>query len=796
MAPLVNDLSDDDIRKLSGQGFSDEQIHNYMVYGDANGPQKSKPEGGFFSTDTLKGVGQAAVQGMAGVADTLRDVGGVLYPELSRGAPLFADGGPSIKDKAAREYGLPKVTATGVGGRAQDALYDASRLAAGNLILPGSAVEKAVATGLQTLGGQVTNAFGLGKVPGQIAGGLATAPVMAGGEALMGATTSERAFQSAMEDPQFASAFKYAQAKGLLDTPTAQEAIKNGKMTQEIWNSVKAGQAGVNAMVKADGTDILPSSALNMRATASQNAAAQAQMMDEKGVDLLATNITTGASPVVHTDEAGNILNVQNPFNPYTGTFTGSAQGPKSISQMVEDAKVAQNLIQESRTQLLQQADVALNAHNANASNTPISKISFQRDVEPLLGDLSKRIQDAEGYLINDSTSQGMRSAYSKIKDTFYNLGTVTKQSSSYPRGIDFEMSPSQVNELLVQMNAYRRMLGEFDAATLQGENAGNLSQVAEIKGQLDAIPQIQSALSSVLKNKIDEIAMVVPEFSGSGQALSLMNSRYGALQQFERSASNSDSFNDKGFSQVGRDSLNRAVREDDSMLPNSPSAAGLTSQAWSWLKNKLGSGPEISPEAQRLSDATAFQQSRVSDMITYGQAARGSPSPLMSRNWDVVKSDASQWGRFTNFALMATGVNVNQMPEEQQKQIYRGLLSDPRLGVEVPQNGYASALTFDGKTQVVGIDKDLALQKGSRIKDPAQRALQVGGLLEDGTLLPEPMKSPDPAPAKQVDTSLAAMKFLQAGIESDPTPPDPIITQMTDSENMLDKMNKAMQYH
>ena len=204
--------------------------------------QKAQRKGSFFSTDTLKGVGQAAVQGMAGVGDSALSAAqafnSVVNPALAENINenlSFArqQGVPTtLKGMADKYVGEPQVTATGASGNAQEALYDATRLGVENLATPGSMIEKGATTALQTAGGLISEGLGGDKSTGQAVGGFLT-PL---GEMAYGDLKPVNPEANAL---QYEAAANGVTPQGLAQSLKRGASFENGAVDTPILNSYK-----------------------------------------------------------------------------------------------------------------------------------------------------------------------------------------------------------------------------------------------------------------------------------------------------------------------------------------------------------------------------------------------------------------------------------------------------------------------------------------------------------------------------------------------------------------------------
>lgn len=663
-------------------------------------------------------------------------------------------------------------------------------------------------------GGRTAYNWGIDKVTGQektgaeygkqfrqdlAAGPALLAPVgvaktLARGDAMLAKAATVREMKAAaMTDPTSQAALRFAENRGLLNTPSAQRDLTAGRLTPELQEAAGAAQreavltktAGVDS-----GKDYLPGTALGYPENNSMRSAAASETMAEAGPTIINSNVLQGGERI----------------NPFTGKFEGPPSAPTDSYALANRMELASADIIQARKMTVAALDEAQQTINKQSPGEPkIRGIMFDADMavtSEAMSELSNVIQKRRQLIQSEPMAQGMQQAWNQVEASFEAVNNSTGYDrwrkigpgGSFQKG---ELSPSQMLDMIENMNAVRKSLGEFDEmAKANGLNSTH-NDFAGRASELYALGKIQTAAQAALEAKAGEILSLAPSAKGyylwqerlapvTADTLATMNRTYGAFQTAKEAAQTYGNTTGRGL--VTPEPGRLLTTQKDA------SAADLINNPKKTLIQKgldaVGLGgrdPNLPLQASQRN--TIRPNAAISQMLD-GLLLRQKAVPILSRDWEKVRIDPTQIAEVGNRAVMMGLVAQGQfenLSDPLKHQVFQMVATTLPDGMEAAPQGLN---LLDGQ-YMNPMEKD-AIVMQNLDKSPEERYKFIGSSFENKYPVDEPVisvKKPVPAQAPMdIESVNQALDFgLAQGPAARATP---------ETEDMIAKFEKMTAIH
>lgn len=549
----------------------------------------------------------------------------------------------------------------------------------------------------------------------------------------------------ALADPASEAAIRYAENRGLLNTPSAKKALDADKVTQEISDAASVAQKEANYLKQPQG-DYLPGNALGYpESSASTRPFAATEEMAQAGQTLIDSGVYQGGDRI----------------NPFTGKFEGAPSSPMNSVYLADKLETASADIIQARRATVEALDQAMNDINSTAVNASdkISPITFDANVSPLLGDLKSLIDKRTLLTQSQPMGEAMAQAYMKVKMSFDKIYQGTSHLGF--EGAKNGVRTSEALSLIENMNAFRRSLGEFDeSARAAGLNSTHLD-FAGRAAELKSLGDIQTALQSALEVKASEIlgkSALVSEpklwqpflSQVSDQTLGNMNRSYGAFQTAQEAARTYGNTTLRGMVSPEPGRLITSAQQTNNALPLTKTS--MIQAGWDKLKGKPPPNPALN-EAQRVMGRPNAAISQVVD----GLLLREKPVPIISRDWEKIRLSPDSLKELKIRAAMM-GIVAPQMfdtlSDVMKKEVHKMVVqANPQGAESVPGNYNIMNGQF-----LDPLEKDAVMQDALD-KPVEERANIIGNAFQNKYVGPMAMPQA-PTPQYPIDLDMVLNSF------------------------------------
>lgn len=632
---------------------------------------------------------------------------------------------------------------------------------------------------------------------------LTALPWMAGAAAYSGVKNRQarRAAEiDAFDDPTSQAALRYAENRGLLNTPSAKTAIAQKRVTPEVESAAATAQGEARGLYQdvpeaypgaGQARDYLPGNALGYpESSSSGRPFAASEEMGKAGPVLIQSRVYTGGDRI----------------NPFTGVFEGPSRPVKNSTELYYKMQQASVDILQARKATVSALDQAMQVINKQSPGDPkIRGIVFDFDVAPLVDDLREVIQKRAMLSQTGPMSDSMLQAYRKIEESFGAIQNSSQMmrylqpgpAGSFAKG---ELLPSQALSMIENMNAFRRAVGEFDEL---GRAAGLNSTFSDYTGraaELYSMSKVQAATQAALDTKAAEILGLAPTVRGfhswqdllanvKGNSLGLMNDRYEAFQTAKEAALTYNNTTRRGMvtPEPGRlittAKEGQQIQATDIMNPKLGAVRRFANKIW-------GADPP-NPMLDAATKNLQRPEAAVTQVID-GLLLREKAAPILSRSWKDIKADPNSLTELGNravmFGLLPAGF-FEQMSEPQQKQVHamviqaypQGATSTPG-GLNIINGEYADPTERDS---VVREASSLPAHERARIIGPSFENKHVPFVGTEPQATPTPMAMPD---LSSLNNSLALPDIeMDLGVD---------YSYSGESSSMIDQMEEATRVH
>lgn len=599
------------------------------------------------------------------------------------------------------------------------------------------------------------------------------------------------------------AAMRYADRRGLLNTPSIKEAMARGEVTPEIDEALRVAQSEAVLTKKpsspqypdSPGADYLPGVSTGVpESSASTRPFAASEAMGEAGPTLIESGLYTGGERI----------------NPFTGKFEGAPSAPRDVFSL--EAKATQGAVDliSARKGIVSSLDQAMQVINQQSPGMPkIQGIRFDVDVAPMLTELRDTIDKRKMLVQTEGISAEMRSAYDKVEQSFDNIknsSLMSRWNKIGPAGSrEFgELLPTEALSLIEDMNAYRRSLGEFDELVRSAGLNATFSDITGRGAELYSLSKVQQAVQSSLESKATEILGLSSGVNGyhswmetlsqvTPQTLPSINKTYGALEtgisEFKTQANTTN----RGFVTPEPNRLISTQKQSQENLVNQAADIAISPRAGmvNFIADKLGARPQPMNVPLQSAQRNLQRPAAPVAMVLDGLLLREKAVPVLSRDWEKIKRFPAGLreldARASAMGIIAAG-SLLTLPEMVQREVHKQvLIADPAGAETAPGN----RMLQDGK-YLNPMERDVDMRDWQALP-PKERALRTGGAFQNRFIPID--NAPTTAPqarSPQVPTQRYIQAFEQP-VEAPASDGDKLIQQLKEASSRIDTDRSGM---
>lgn len=616
--------------------------------------------------------------------------------------------------------------------------------------------------------------------------------IKGGGGAIANRRGITAAKAEAMAAPESQAALRFAENRGLLDTSSAKSALETQTLTPEIQRAASVAEGEAIAL-KQGNKDFLPGVALGYPENNAARSFAASEAMGEAGPVMIRSGLYEGGERI----------------NPFTGRFEGPPSAPLDNFALADKMELASTDILQARRAAVGSLDSAMQQINKSGSGfgpAKIGGIKFGADVAPVLDELRTVIDKRAMLNQTAPISAEMQGAINGVEQSFQRIKT-----QIYPEqgatgwqltgtGEMGEILPSQALDLIENMNAFRRSLGEFDelsrAKGLNSTHNDFMGRAAE----LYSLSKVQKALQTALEGKASEILRESKSLGGyypwsdflaqmNDGTLASMNETFSAFQTAQEAARTFGNTTNRGMVTPEKGRLITEVKDtarDAAEFATNPRRGLLTRGAEFFL----GKAEQPNMALQQAEQNLRRPKSAVSQVLD-GLLLREKPVPILSRNWSNIKNNPSAMQELSNRAAVA-GIlpmgALQTLPEPQQQEVHKMVAEVfPDAMEQVP--GGLNIINGEYRNP---LEQEFMMQQAKEL-GAAERARIIGaaGINKYQPLVAQPPKPLAPPPALP-----ATLERLNNSLQETFVPPPTEASYDDSTLGMLEKLTKAKSVH